>query len=469
MRIRDRVLVTAILVVSTASIPNGLCLGATAVNGITADQAPVAAAPENAAALKNVGSGAPAVTVNAGSHPNVPECTSDQLKVYTPSSTTLSIAVAPDSAWRPVGGNVGVNVSGDSGAIAANLLWYRACFRRHDATGESAFQAADVMRWNAAASKGGITQFTVTVPKLSDDKSSGSGLEALRVLQSADLRVIAVDPRGGIVADVTLPVRIISVPFAVGIAVLVTNLALFVLWRFSVARGLTNGNLLLNIVATSKGYASLSQFQIMVWTLVTGAGAVYVISLSGNLINLDSQILILLGITGATVIGSKLADNRNAQASAPSGPGVAAAVAPAVPDGGALGPPAAGAAAIAPAVPDGGAAALVAPAVPVGGAAAVPAAGVAPLATLAASAATKATGTPAPPRRPKWSDLVIIETDGPPEIDVTRVQMFFFTVISASFVLIKVFGSHEIPEIPNGYVELMGISNGVYLTKKFVT
>jgi hypothetical protein len=64
---------------------------------------------------------------------------------------------------------------------------------------------------------------------------------------------------------------------------------------------------------------------------------------------------------------------------------------------------------------------------------------------------------------------VIIESDGPPEIDVTRVQMFFFTVISASFVLIKVFGSYEIPEIPNGYVELMGISNGVYLTKKFVT
>jgi hypothetical protein len=68
------------------------------------------------------------------------------------------------------------------------------------------------------------------------------------------------------------------------------------------------------------------------------------------------------------------------------------------------------------------------------------------------------------PHVPRWSDLVYSEG----QIDVTRVQMLFFTVISAVFVGLKVLTSGEIPEIPSGYLVLMGISNGVYLTAKFV-
>jgi hypothetical protein len=71
------------------------------------------------------------------------------------------------------------------------------------------------------------------------------------------------------------------------------------------------------------------------------------------------------------------------------------------------------------------------------------------------------------PRVPLWSDLVIA-SDGAGEIEVTRVQMLFFTVIVALFVLMRVLTSGAIPEIPNGYLVLMGISNGVYLTGKFL-
>ena len=71
------------------------------------------------------------------------------------------------------------------------------------------------------------------------------------------------------------------------------------------------------------------------------------------------------------------------------------------------------------------------------------------------------------PRTPSWSDLVI-PFDRNREIDVTRVQMIFFTVITAVFVGLKVLASGEIPEIPQGFLLLMGISNGVYLTAKFV-
>jgi hypothetical protein len=46
--------------------------------------------------------------------------------------------------------------------------------------------------------------------------------------------------------------------------------------------------------------------------------------------------------------------------------------------------------------------------------------------------------------------------------------MLFFTVIVALFVVLRILASDEIPTIPNEYLLLMGISNGVYLTAKFI-
>jgi hypothetical protein len=71
------------------------------------------------------------------------------------------------------------------------------------------------------------------------------------------------------------------------------------------------------------------------------------------------------------------------------------------------------------------------------------------------------------PRKPLWSDLVV-QSDGQDEIDITRVQMLFFTVIVALFVGLRVLTSSEIPDVPPGFLILMGISNGVYLTSKFI-
>jgi hypothetical protein len=70
-------------------------------------------------------------------------------------------------------------------------------------------------------------------------------------------------------------------------------------------------------------------------------------------------------------------------------------------------------------------------------------------------------------RIPKWSDLVT-DTDKPAEIDVTRVQMLFFTMISAVFVTLNILRDGVIPVIDPTYVALMGISNGLYVTAKFV-
>jgi hypothetical protein len=60
---------------------------------------------------------------------------------------------------------------------------------------------------------------------------------------------------------------------------------------------------------------------------------------------------------------------------------------------------------------------------------------------------------------PRWSDLVVV--DG--TVDVTRVQMLIFTLISAAFVMLKVLVSYTIPDIPANFLLLMGISNGIYV------
>jgi len=65
---------------------------------------------------------------------------------------------------------------------------------------------------------------------------------------------------------------------------------------------------------------------------------------------------------------------------------------------------------------------------------------------------------------PSWRDL--IASDG--EIDVTRLQMLFFTVLIAVFVSIHVIDNFQIPEIPPSFLGLIGLSNGVYLLNKFL-
>jgi hypothetical protein len=71
-------------------------------------------------------------------------------------------------------------------------------------------------------------------------------------------------------------------------------------------------------------------------------------------------------------------------------------------------------------------------------------------------------------RHPRWSDLVMEEVQGR-EVDVTRVQMLYFTLVTAVFVVMKVVTSYEIPAIPEGFLILMGISNSVYVGSKFAT
>jgi hypothetical protein len=364
------------------------------------------------------------------------------------------------------------------------------------------------------------------------------------------------------------------------------------LYQFGKKRGVPGNNIVLKIISTKAGYASLSQLQIILWSFVIGAGAVYVMTLAGNLIEITQGTLVLLGISGAATVASKLQSHSEDQSAATTPPAVPGAVT-GFDTNGPLGatearlswaaPTAGGApetytvsyrvhaADGAPAnnwsvatntlrrpgfrvvglTPNtsydfqifGKNAAGSGPASgPVSGQTSPPPQGQAALAVanlrptdvtntkigLAWSDDANAQGhrvqyrihdsdddwsdakaethrasitrlrantlydlrvatyshpqadVPAElgpwmtikvstigPRVPKWSDLVIA-SDGQNEIDVTRVQMLFFTAIVALFVTLRILVSDEIPAIPDGYLLLMGISNGVYLTAKFI-
>jgi hypothetical protein len=87
---------------------------------------------------------------------------------------------------------------------------------------------------------------------------------------------------------------------------------------------------------------------------------------------------------------------------------------------------------------------------------------------LAGPASTVASArTAAVTRTPRLQDLVV--WDGSNEIDVSRLQMLFFTLVAATFVSLKVLSQNEIPTISNGLLVLMGLSNGVYVSSKFVS
>jgi fibronectin type III domain protein len=429
--------------------------------------------------------------------------------------------------------------------------------------------------------------FAVTVPRNPPRQPQEVETILLGLIPVAELKVIVAenpDNRSlgsGVHLEEVREIGITSSLVAALMAAIFIIGAGLTLYRFALFLKVPGTGVALRIISTAKGWASLAQFQIVLWTLVIGSGAVYVMALTGSLIEITKGTLILLGIAGAAAVGSQLKSSQQAQPAgtlAPPGPvtGVGVVGMPSesvvrvawpVPTGGgppdaytvqfrptggatwfaattslkkpsfalvgltpvtgydvqvfainaagsgapmavsvataAVTPPAAPAAVVAGLARHGNVdstsiplawtgtagatytlqfrehnsdeawriyrAGIPEPSEKVTGLKASTAYDFRVLATIAAG-----DGPPSPvlldttgPRIPRWSDLVT-ETDRPAEIDVTRAQMLFFTIISAFFVALKIVDGGTIPEIPDTYVTLMGISNGVYLTAKFI-
>lgn len=141
-------------------------------------------------------------------------------------------------------------------------------------------------------------------------------------------------------------------------------------------------------VSGKYGGASLSLAQILLWTVLVFSASFYVLVVSGKLLDLTHEVLMLLGIAGGSSVIAKIAasarDEKGREIAAPQ------------------------------------------------------------------------------PRDPKW--LHLFQTEGRP--DIYKVQMALFTTLAAVFVIGKIYGTLEFPELPAGLLTLIGISNGVYLGAK---
>jgi hypothetical protein len=314
---------------------------------------------------------------------------------------------------------------------------------------------------------GKLLKITATVPDNLGPLPPGVA-RALWLVPLAEVRILAMDNQG-MKADVTTAIGIPYLSLAIIFAIATVALG-FLVMHIAVGRRLTHpgileANWLLRIISTPSGFASLSQLQILLWTFVVAASAVYVMSLSGQLIAITNPTLVLLGIAGAAGIGAKAhfeAQGATAEAAATKAAAESAAANAIAAEKGA-------AKAAAAALADPVAAARI---TAENDRAAKEAAAKAKVAE-ATRARADALKNPPAAQSPKWSDLIFNESvkdDGTVtrEIDVARYQMLLFTLVTAVFVLMNVVTSYVIPEIPAGFVTLMGISNGVYMGSKIV-
>lgn len=315
------------------------------------------------------------------------------------------------------------------------------------------FVPADVEQHNLS-SDGKQLDVTATVPDLGPKPSQVKKVALLWPVPLAEVRILATDNTNKVIANVPTEIGITN-PLAAlllsGVAVTIGFVILYGVQRPS-SIGIQKAPWYLQVISTKDGFASLSQLQVLLWTFVVAVSALYVMFLSGRLVEITSGTLVLLGIAGATGVGAAI--HNNGQINKAQSEAKAAADA---------------------AIDAQNAAAKAA--------ANQPATNSTEDARLAEEATNKkqiaeekkriAERLKNPPdtQTPKWSDLLINQTITDTgvvtsEIDVTRFQMLLFTLVTAIFVLVSVITTYIIPEIPAGFVTLMGISNGVYLGSK---
>ena len=539
----------------------------------------------------------PAGAPQAPSATRIPDCVQPRSTDSLPDGNQkLTVALDPATRWQPGGGMVRFTVAGNG--LTASNMQIVGCFRWDTGQANQGWSSPVPLHvLNAEQDKltlGAIVPEAILKhrPNWWCDQAglcstaSRAAYDGWGLVPVSDLRILAYSGTGSgwktldVSVQVGITLRYMAFLIAVGAIVLAWAVVLHLAKSYPKIRG--NG--LLRMISNPCGYASLSQLQITTWTFVIAGGAIYVMALSGNLIDIPTQALVLLGISGVAVLGAAL-PGASASTSAPAAasgtttPGMVstpdlvghanassvvltwrpptaglptagyiveqstnAGVAWSQVNGttepmlvvnnltagtayqfrviavdaqgtrGTASPPLAVstlAVAVQPPEPPS------APTIGVRGETSITVNWAAPAAEPAgywlqfrpatSTAWTSVTGpvsatqrtinglrpdteyefrvaaiangavspwlmVPDPGRTtlhvPRWADLII--WDGVNEIDVTRVQMLLFTLIAAGFVLLSIGNESMIPPIPAGILALMGISNGVYLTAKFI-
>ncbi len=294
------------------------------------------------------------------------------------------VALSQKTTWQPVGEEILLTLSSDD--VMANVD-VAVCFRWVLENGYGEWQLGRRVR--PVDVQGKSATFGVTVPAITKpvDGKISSTFFFVR-----DAQALMVVRKGDKLSGYLVPFGVSHGGMG---AISVGLFLLFIVSLFYAAaprraglsiRQRVNRAILYIISSGSNGTASLSQFQLVLWLCVVGCCIIDVMALSGDLISVPDQMLGLLGISSAAMIGARVMSDQPRAAVAPASPS----------------------------------------------------------------------------REPAWRDL--IEVDG--QVDVTRLQMLVFTVVTALFVVMRTFASYEFPNLDNSYLLLMGIANGSYLLGK---
>ncbi len=228
----------------------------------------------------------------------------------------IEVQVSPQTAWQPYGGELLIDISSPSGDLSGVQVLTCFDWAYKESGGERNWLAPERPLRQISVSSHGV-HLAVVVPDL-DSKNhsiwlSGKHLvsSALMMIPQADVRILVnilqKDGKTHIIEEIrSFGVIPRSAPIVVTAILLTILLAVLV----KIARSGHDFNGIspfLSIITASNGRASLSQLQIVLWSLVLAASAIYVMVASGQLITFTPQALGLLGVSGATLIGRQLA------------------------------------------------------------------------------------------------------------------------------------------------------------------
>jgi hypothetical protein len=279
-----------------------------------------------------------ALANGGGSHPD-PDCTGDVPKVPLRGNQVLRVALSdlPSSSrgtiWQPRGDEVNFTITSVKGG-ALDPMRVAACFRWRGSTKASDWKSSPMpLRTIKIDSTGSIT-FAARVPNLPDAATNWfsrifghAGQDeyaGLWIVPIAELRIVATTDADWKNLDAMLPLGVTSISFATIAAILGLVIAWLVLYRFGRSRNVPGNDPILKLVSSRAGFVSLSQLQILMWSFLIGASAIYVMALSGELIPISTGTLVLLGIAGVAALGSKLQSHVSDQATGGATTGTAA-------------------------------------------------------------------------------------------------------------------------------------------------
>lgn len=217
--------------------------------------------------------------------------------------TSLQVTLSNKTAWQPRGGTVILNVTSMGNASVSGKA-ISACYRWKTAESPPKWQPLPPPHLNFSGNA--VSEVHVAIPSDPLPVPLGVGKRFGGAITQMEVMLVVGDPAKPDSIHVN-EFGIVST-FNGVLAVVAVLLLLCALACASSRSESGTANPLLRLISAEKGRrASLSQFQVVLWTCVVAVSSAYVLALSGELIPISQTILGLLGISGVALVGVQAA------------------------------------------------------------------------------------------------------------------------------------------------------------------